>query len=164
MKNVAAPFRVREKKHRLSSENYIGQITVAFTICIFSRKEIFTTEPIFKSIEQILLESLKKFDCESHIHLFMPDHCHLLIGGKSLASNLWRCVFDFKQKSGFWFSKNNYNIKWQKDFYDHILRKDEDIIKQVRYILNNPIRKGIVNNWKEYRFIGSTIYNLEEWI
>lgn len=179
-KNVVAPFKVRknqrnpsihsgqalkiattskqkyEKKHRLPLENYIGQIITSFTICIFNSKQIFVTESIFKSIELIFFESLQKFDCESHIHLFMPNHCHLLIGGKSPTSNLWKCIFDFKQRSGYWLSKNNYNVKWQKDFYDHTLRKDEDIVKQVRYILENPIRKGIVDYWKNYKFKGST--------
>lgn len=54
-------------------------------------------------------------------------------------------------------------IKWQKDFYDHILRKDEDVKKHVMYILNNPVRRGIVENWKDYPYKGSTKFNFYEW-
>jgi REP element-mobilizing transposase RayT len=163
--SVAAPFRVRmkEKKHRLPRENYIGEIVASFTICIEDRKHIFTAKPIFKSVERILLESLKKFNCVSYIHLFMPEHCHLLIGGNSINSNLWRCMVDFKQQSGYWFQKNNCKVRWQKDFYDHILRKNEEVEKQVKYILNNPFRKNIVDSWKEYDFKGSTIYDFSKW-
>jgi REP element-mobilizing transposase RayT len=93
----------------------------------------------------------------------MPDHFHILAEGKSEKSDLMRFVKNFKQNSGYWLSQNQPQVKWQKNFYDHILRRDEDVAKQVRYILENPVRKGLINNWKGYPFKGSTIYNLEEW-
>jgi len=50
----------------------------------------------------------------------------------------------FKQKSGFWFSKNYPELKWQKDFYDHIIRNDKDIENQIYYILKNQMRENII--------------------
>ena len=91
----------------------------------------------------------------------MPDHCHITIEGRSERADLWKCIVNFKQYSGFWLAKNN--IKWQKDFYDHILRKEEDIKKHVMYILNNPVRKGIIENWKNYPYKGSTKFDFNEW-
>lgn len=82
----------------------------------------------------------------------MPDHCHLLIEGKSEESDLWQCVVNFKRKSGYWLARNHPLEEWQKDFYDHILRKDEDLIKQVRYILGNPLRKELVEDWRAYPY------------
>lgn len=93
----------------------------------------------------------------------MPDHAHVLLQGTDEDSDLWKCIVDFKQRTGFWLSQNKYSEEWQKDFYDHILRKEEDVVKHVRYILNNPVRKRIVENWKDYPFKGSTIYNFDEW-
>jgi len=43
------------------------------------------------------------------------------------------------------------------------MRQDEDINEQIKYILENPIRKGLVDDWKEYPFEGSTIYNFDGW-
>jgi hypothetical protein len=43
------------------------------------------------------------------------------------------------------------------------LRKEEDIKKHVMYILNNPVRKGIVENWKNYPYKGSTKFDFNEW-
>jgi REP element-mobilizing transposase RayT len=86
-------------------------------------------------MEGMLVEGFVKADCDAHVYMFMPDHCHLLIEGKSKESDLWQFVVDFKRKSGYWLARNHMLEKWQKDFYDHILRKDEDLIKQVRYIL-----------------------------
>jgi putative transposase len=93
----------------------------------------------------------------------MPDHCHLLIEGKSDESDVWQSVVDFKQGSGYWLVKNAYVEQWQKDFYDHILRNDEDLEKQSRYILGNPVREGLVKDWQAYPYKGSTTYDFEQW-
>lgn len=66
----------------------------------------------------------------------------------------------FKQKTGYWLSKNDMRAQWQKDHSDHIIRKEEDILKYIRYILDNPVRKGIVTNRTDYPFKGSTALDL----
>lgn len=156
-------MKIKEHKHRLSREAYKGRVRCAFTICVLNKRTLFVTEQIFRSMENMLLDSLNKFMCDADIYLFMPDHSHLLIEGKSDESDLWQCVVDFKRKSGYWLSQNKYSQEWQKDFYDHILRKDEELIKQVRYILGNPVRKGLVDDWKAYPYKGSTLYDFNQW-
>ncbi len=104
-----------------------------------------------------------KTKCDAHIYLFMPNHCHLLVEGKSDESDLWKCIVEFKRKSGYWLSRNQYSQEWQKDFYDHILRREDDLEKQVRYILGNPLRKGIVEDWNTYPYKGSTLYDFSKW-
>jgi REP element-mobilizing transposase RayT len=155
--------KISEKKHRLPREFYIGQVKSVFTICLQNKKEFFTAKDIFEQIKKILLNVLKKFNCEAHIYYFMPDHCHFLLEGTQEFSDLYKCVVEFKQRSGYWFSQSGFNVKWQKDFYDHILRKDEDVVKQVKYILENAQRKGLVKDWREYPFKGSTLHNFDEW-
>jgi REP element-mobilizing transposase RayT len=41
---------------------------------------------------------------------------------------------------------------WQSNFYDHVIRKDESLLEICLYILNNPVRKGMVSNWGEYPY------------
>jgi hypothetical protein len=41
------------------------------------------------------------------------------------------------------------------------LQENEDIAAQVRYILDNPVRKGLVSSWEEYPFRGSIGCDLE---
>jgi REP element-mobilizing transposase RayT len=111
----------------------------------------------------MLLDALKRSECAAEVFLFMPDHTHLLLRGESEAADVLRAMRTFKQQSGFWLSLNHPSIHWQKDYYDHILRSDEAFERHIHYILNNPVRKGMVENWKDYRFKGSTTYNLDEW-
>jgi len=59
-------------------------------------------------------------------------------------------------------SKNKTNIEWQKDFFDHVIRRHEDIATQVKYILDNPLRKGLVSSWQEYPYKGSIGCEMED--
>lgn len=115
-----------------------------------------------QAIEDILRTTLVQHNTDAHVYLFMPDHLHLLLEGINNDADLYKCMTIFKQKSGFWFSQNT-NVRWQKNFYDHIVREDEPIEKHARYILKNPERKGLVANWKLYPYKGSTLYNFEQW-
>ncbi|MFZ2089614.1 MAG: hypothetical protein WAU47_13665, partial [Desulfobaccales bacterium] len=53
-------------------------------------------------------------------------------------------------------------ISWQKDFFDHILRKDESLPVVIRYVLENPVRKGLVSDWRDYPFKGAISCNLDD--
>ena len=44
---------------------------------------------------------------------------------------------------------------WQPSFYDHVLRKNEDLLETVKYIFNNPVRKKIVKHYQDYPLSGS---------
>lgn len=155
--------RIREKKHRLSSEIYVGERPIAFTLCIKDRKSFFIKENIFLYFEKTLIEELKLYNCSAFVYLFMPDHLHLVLGGNKSNSNVKKCLEIFKQKTGFYLSKNEADIKWQKDYYDHILRSEESLEVHIKYFLNNPVRMGIADYLKKYPFKGSTVYNLNEW-
>jgi len=92
----------------------------------------------------------------------MPNHCHLILEGEADDSDLWATVVEFKQHTGFWFRTNSPHIRWQKDFYDHIIRENENLKDRVAYVLNNPVRQGIVDDWTEYPYKGSIGVDLED--
>ncbi|MDE3058892.1 MAG: transposase [Bacteroidota bacterium] len=154
---------IREKHHRLEEEFYRGCKVVSFTACVKDRVSFFTVEDRFRNCEVFLLKALKEFESEAEVYLFMPDHAHLLLRGENETSDVLKTIKSFKQKSGFWLYQNHPSVHWQKDFYDHILRKEKEVAKHIRYILYNPVRAGLVEDWGEYPFKGSTIHNLNEW-
>jgi hypothetical protein len=41
---------------------------------------------------------------------------------------------------------------WQRGFYDHALRKEEDIRKAAEYIVHNPVPAGLVEHWLDYPY------------
>lgn len=151
------------RPHRLPDECYRGFVTAAFTCCIKDKKQVIGREEIVLLCSEILFAEAIQSDCDVLAYIFMPDHYRILLQGKSDQADTLKALRSFKQKSGFLFSKNHHEIEWQKSFYDHILRTDEEIDKHMRYILENPVRKEIIEDWKEYPWKGSSVYDLNEW-
>ena len=105
----------------------------------------------------VLVETAKLEKFRILTYCFMPDHLHLLVIGEDNKSNLKKFVNLLKQKSGYWFMKNYNKNLWHISYYDHILRKEEAIESVGLYILENPVRKGLVSDFSEYPFSRSFI-------
>ena len=58
----------------------------------------------------------------------------------------------FKQVSEYCFRQSNRGRLWQKGYYDHVLRSDQDTERVVEHILENPVRQGLCESWDEYPF------------
>jgi putative transposase len=77
--------------------------------------------------------------------VLMPDHLHWLFG-LTEHEDLRRIMQLVKGRSAHYINERlNRNGKvWDKAYHDHALRKDEDIRKVARYIVSNPLRRGLV--------------------
>ena len=153
---------IREKPHRLPREAYQGIVTVSFTACIEDRKTPFHEDAIVHEFLELLGACVSKRHCVVLIYCFMPDHLHLVLHGEKASADAWRAMVDFKQKTGYWFAQNQPEFKWQKDFHDHIIRANDDLAAQIRYIADNPVRGGLVAVWSEYPHTGAVGVRLQE--
>ena len=87
--------------------------------------------------------------------VIMPDHLHLVIIPKD--KNISECMKSIK---GFTAKKINEVLGregaiWQSGFYDYILNSEDMILTRIRYIEENPVRKGLVINPEEYKYSSS---------
>jgi putative transposase len=146
-KNKAFP-----KRPRLKDFDYIGTYAYFVTILTKDRGTYFREVEVVDSLIGILVEKARSERFSVLAYCFMPDYLHLLVSGEDDNSNLKKFVSLFKQKSGYWFKKNYNENLWHISYYDHILRKEENIENVVTYILENPVRKELVSDFSEYRF------------
>ena len=151
------------KNIRLSKEVYaIPYQPCSITISTANRQPIFAKAEFTESCIEILKEYSLKHAMRCHVFCFMPDHIHLLVEATPTKS----LIAIAQELKGLWTKvtwQHGFNgVIFQKSFFDHFLRKDEDIVMVVKYILNNPVRAGLVVKWQEYAFLGSTIYNLKQ--
>jgi len=154
-------LKFREKKHRLPSEYYTGEVSVAFTLCLRG-SGCFVENEFKETCVDALHIITAQYKCMVPVYCFMPDHQHIILTGTTPDSNVMKAIIAYKQRTGFWLSKHINGIRWQKDFYDHVIRSNENIKTQVRYVLDNPVRKGIVPNWQEYPHTGSVSCSLDD--
>jgi putative transposase len=85
----------------------------------------------------------------------MPDHLHFLTLGRSPTSDLLNFAKNFKQKTAYAYLQIPQARLWQKNYYDHILRSNEESKQVAAYIWMNPVRAGICKNFQGYPFSGS---------
>jgi REP element-mobilizing transposase RayT len=153
---------IREKPHRLPRDCYRGRVVVSLTACVDERHTPFLDGDVVSQFRGSLARAVEKYSCLVLIYCFMPDHLHVILQGQDDSADSWRAMVDFKQQSGFWFGRNRPQDGWQKDFYDHIIRADEDLGAQIRYIADNPVRRGLVKMWSEYPFTGAIGIDLKQ--
>ena len=41
---------------------------------------------------------------------------------------------------------------WQHESYDHVVRNIDELKRIVNYVLQNPLKAGLVDNWTEWRW------------
>ena len=147
---------------RLPYFDYQGQHAYSITVDCCQNQNIFIKESMVSVCLKHLGLVMDEYHLSVYVYCFMPSHLHVLLIGKSDMADLRKAVKMFKQKTGYYFKREYRRSLWQKSFYDHVLRKDEDIEKVVRYILENPVRAGLVENFWEYKFSGSFVFDIRE--
>lgn len=138
----------------------MGQNRYFVTVCTAERRAVLVNEKVVVPIIDFLKEISSGYNFIVWAYCFMPDHAHFLFEGKSADSDFKKFISMFKQKTAFWYSRNFGDKLWQINYYEHILRKEEDLSKTVFYIFMNPVREGLVNDHREFQFSGSFEFSL----
>ena len=81
----------------------------------------------------------------------MPDHLHWMIQLNQRWS-LFKLVKTLKARSARAINRHLclQGSLWQRAFYDHAARKEEDTRQMARYIVANPLRAGLVRDIGSY--------------
>jgi REP element-mobilizing transposase RayT len=67
-----------------------------------------------------------------------------------------------KQRAGYRFTQAHHQRLWQDSFFDRTLRQEDELADVIAYVVNNPVRAGLVADPSEYGFWGSQTYSREE--
>jgi len=153
--------RSRKRTH-LKDFGYIGRYRYFITICTFDKQALFCKSDAVDQNIKLLIELGKKYSFTIWAYCFMPDHLHLLLDGVDDNSNLRKFISMFKQKTGFWHKKSFGGRLWQANYYEHVLRRQEDLKEVAHYIFANPVRKNLVDDYKQYPFSGSSEFDFNE--
>lgn len=41
---------------------------------------------------------------------------------------------------------------WEAESYDHIVRDEAEFARIINYVVNNPVKAGLVNDWREWKW------------
>lgn len=126
------------------------------TFNIHNRSSIFEDVKIARLFCKHIAVNEKKNQCKWLTWVLMPDHFHglLRLGEKVQLSKV---IAELKGTTAY---KINAELDrkgklWQTSFYDHVLREEENRKNIARYIVANPLRKGLVKDIKKYPYWNS---------
>jgi putative transposase len=145
---------------RLEGFPYRGPHRYLLTFCTENRARIFLEADVVKSA----VEQFERTAHEKHFAILaycvMPDHVHLVVEGTSEDSDLRGFESMAKQNSAYalWKCHRRQDVS-QEGFHDWVIRPDQSIMDVIFYVLNNPVRAGLVDRWDKYPF-SRTLYPL----
>lgn len=137
--------------------HYIPNSIVFITIVTYQRKQI-----LIENINNLRLAfKTCPYSFDILAACILPDHLHFMIKpydirqfSKIISSIKYSFSKSITTKSTLKNSKREKEI-WQRRFYDHIIRSEEDFNRHLDYIHYNPVKHGLVNaskNWKYSSF------------
>lgn len=83
-----------------------------------------------------------------YLFMLMPDHVHALLSFPPSNKAIKLLMSKWKE----WTCKE-LGIVWQGDFFEHRLRHDESRRQKAAYILENPVRKGLVSRSEDWPYV-----------
>ncbi len=129
-------------------------------IVSYNRKNIF-----INNIELLkhALKNAKQFFCFEMVAIcVLPDHIHVILNPKNI-KEYPKIITSIK----YYFSKN-YNVGvetptygyvnkgekgiFQRRFFEHTITSEEDLINQINYVHYNPVKHGLVNKVKDWKY------------
>jgi len=154
----------RRRSIRLPEYDYSKTGCYFVTICSFDREIIFgkildgqTVLSKIGIIAEIYLKEIPNHFENVFVdeYVVMPNHIYMIISivgvqnfeplqnryQKIIPKSIGSIIRSYKSSVTRWCHTNGFiNFKWQRNYYEHIIRNDEDFFRIREYIRNNPLQ------------------------
>ena len=138
--------------------------TYFFTVVTHNRRRFLCIPDNVELLRQAFRRTIQRYPIQIDAFVLLPDHLHCiwtLPEGDHNYSMRWRQIKSHfsrycqttddgiitesrqsKQERGF----------WQRRFWEHTIRNDQDFIRHVEYIHYNPVKHGLVTAPKDWEY------------
>ena len=139
---------------RLEAASYFVKRSYFVTFCVFRRAPAFADPPAAADARETILSYRERGFYYLPSYCVMPDHIHLLIIPLCPTRHLSRIVATLKNAIASRFRRRGSHVKWQFGYHDRILRRSESTSDISTYIMMNPVRKGLVADYRDWPYSG----------
>ncbi len=148
------------RPRRLDAFSYLGPYRYFLTCCCRLRRRSFEISATVDETVDCFLIAAASEGFAVLAYCLMPDHAHWLVEGTTDAADFRQFVKMAKQRSGAAFAARHRAALWQEGYYERVLRNEESSRDVARYIVENPVRAGIVANARAYPSVGSGVWSV----
>ena len=135
---------------------------VFLTVRASIRTRPFVHPRLNQAVIEALIAERERSGCVVSAYCLMPDHLHILTAPRCDDVSVLDMIRRFKGLStrvGWRFGWRGQ--LWQPRYYDRVLRRDEAVHRVAEYIIDNPVRKGLVATAEDYQW-GGVLDPMEE--
>jgi putative transposase len=137
---------------RLPGFSYCGIHQYSLVFSVFQRRVAFSDLATVRTCLSQIVRAAGDTAFVVVAYCFMPAHLHMVVSGTRDHASLPLFVHRAKQLSGY--HANPYRRLWQAGYHDRVLRPYDDIAYFVAYVLDNPVRAGLVKFRADYPYSG----------
>ncbi len=148
--------------------------TLFLTVVTFDRRKIFNHPPGRRLLGKSVIRVIREFPFSLDAWVLMPDHLHsiwtLPQGDTSCGKRVGLIKAYFSKAAKAWFhddsllSPSRRNRRetaiWQRRFWEHAIRDEEDLTRHFDYIHYNPVKHGLVRRVRDWPY--SSFHRLVE--
>jgi putative transposase len=126
------------------------------TFCTHRRRQILASKQTHSAFVEFARRA-GEFNIAVGRYVIMPNHVHLFVcGHESLDLGRWIAALKRALTQANHWSKDDGRI-WQEGFFDHVLRSDESMNAKWEYIVQNPVRAGLVKQEEDWPYQGEIV-------
>jgi len=144
------------KNQRLDPAFYASTDHIVFiTVCTFNRRQAFVRPDLNQLVVDELRALQERYHCSVYTYCLMLDHLHYLVRPTQDGVSVLTFANRFKGSS----TNQSWAVGWQgklwqRGCWDHIVRTEESLLAIAQYILDNPVRKGVVARAEDWPWSG----------
>jgi putative transposase len=143
---------------------YLPGGTYFFTLVTYNRRPILSSPENIQILRNAFQYTLGRYPFSIAATITLPDHIHFiwtLPENSGDYSTPWRLIKshftrNWQQKNGCSESasrrKKGEADVWQRRFWEHLIRDEDDLTNHVEYIHYNPVKHGLVNAPSEWKY------------
>ncbi len=109
-------------------------------------------------VAQIVADKMKEYDKKYYdllAYCIMSNHVHLLFDTAGYEdTDLSKVMKLIKGGSGFLCNQilQRKGTFWQEESYDHYVRNEQELSNIIDYIVENPVKAGLIEDWEKWPF------------
>ena len=142
---------------RLAPEAYRGFVGVHWIMTVEARATGWLNVLFHARWREAMLQALVHHELLCPVYCLMPDHAHFVWLGGSPGSDQRHAVTEFRRITNRLLAPR----RWQREAYDHVLReaerKRDAFGAACWYVLENPVRKDLIADWRDYSYSGALV-------
>ena len=156
----------RRRPHHLSADTYsvLGGV-YCLTLCARHHVEPFQDAVLAQDVVGALAFYRDRGHYRLHAFCLMPDHLHAVIElqradvanpATGVVGNLLSRYKRYTPHAAW--KRGLHGALWQRDFYDRVPNDPNEVETHCRYVLENPLRKGLTDDWRHYAWSGGEMH------